>query len=144
MAGDLIASLARPFCLGLALSWGLESLLKPRPVAPWRRPLAAIAVHVGIWTILFGLELALFRRPYFAIANVLAIQALLVLVSLSKFWTLKEPFVYSDFEYFLDALRHPRLYLPFLGLANTFLLAAGRSEEHTSELQSLMRHSYAV
>lgn len=124
MAGDWIASLAPPFVLGLALSWALEALLKPRPVAPWRRPRAAIAIHTGVWTILFGLELALFRRPYFAVANVLAIQAVLVLVSNSKFRSLKEPFVYPDFEYFSDAMRHPRLYLPFLGLANAFLLAA--------------------
>lgn len=38
---------------------------------------------------------------------------------------LREPFVYSDFEYFTDALRHPRLYLPFLGWPAALLLACG-------------------
>ena len=40
---------------------------------------------------------------------------LLVLVSNAKAHSLREPFIYQDFEYFLDALKHPRLYLPFMG-----------------------------
>lgn len=112
-----------PYLIGLVLSWGLEVLVKPRPVVPWRRPAAAVAVHVGVWTLAFALELALFRRPYFGVANVLAIQLLILLVSNAKFHALREPFVYPDFEYFTDAIRHPRLYLPFFGL--TRAMAAG-------------------
>lgn len=112
-----------PYLIGLALSWAVELLLVPRPVAPWRRPAAAIGVHVGVWTLAFALELALFRRPYFGVANVLAIQLLIVLVSNAKYNALREPFVYPDFEYFTDAIKHPRLYLPFFGLMRA--LAAG-------------------
>ncbi|SSW72903.1 LTA synthase family protein [Achromobacter agilis] len=112
-----------PYLIGLALSWAIEAMLTPRPVAPWRRPAAAIGVHVGVWTLAFALELALFRRPYFGVANVLAIQLLIVLVSNAKYQALREPFVYPDFEYFTDAIKHPRLYLPFFGLARA--LAAG-------------------
>lgn len=112
-----------PYLIGLALSWAIEAMLTPRPVAPWRRPAAANAVHVGVWTLAFALELALFRRPYFGVANVLAIQLLIVLVSNAKYRALREPFVYPDFEYFTDAIKHPRLYLPFFGLARA--LAAG-------------------
>jgi hypothetical protein len=112
-----------PYLIGLALSFVVEALLTPRPVAPWRRPVAAVTVHLGVWTLAFALELALFRRPYFAIANVLAIELLLVLVSNAKFHALREPFIYPDFEYFSDALRHPRLYLPFFGVGRA--LAAG-------------------
>lgn len=112
-----------PYLIGLALSWAMEAMLTPRPVAPWRRPAAANAVHVGVWTLAFALELALFRRPYFGVANVLAIQLLIVLVSNAKYRALREPFVYPDFEYFMDAIKHPRLYLPFFGLARA--LAAG-------------------
>lgn len=112
-----------PYLIGLVLSWVVETLLTPRPVAPWRRPAAAIGVHVGVWTLAFALELALFRRPYFGVANVLAIQLLIVLVSNAKYRALREPFVYPDFEYFTDAIKHPRLYLPFFGLARA--LAAG-------------------
>lgn len=112
-----------PYLIGLVLSWTIEAMLTPRPVAPWRRPAAATAVHVGVWTLAFALELALFRRPYFGVANVLAIQLLIVLVNNAKYRALREPFVYPDFEYFMDAIKHPRLYLPFFGLARA--LAAG-------------------
>lgn len=112
-----------PYLIGLVLSWAIEVLLTPRPVAPWRRPAAALGVHVGVWTLAFALELALFRRPYFGVANVLAIQLLIVLVSNAKYHALREPFVYPDFEYFTDAIKHPRLYLPFFGLMRA--LAAG-------------------
>lgn len=105
-----------PYLIGLVLSFAVEALLTPRPVAPWKRPMAAVGVHVGVWTLAFALELMLFRRPYFAVANVLAIELLIVLVSNAKFKALKEPFVYPDFEYFLDAVKHPRLYLPFFGV----------------------------
>lgn len=114
-----------PYLIGLVLSWSLEILHRPQPVAPWRRPPAVVAVHVGVWTLLFALELALFRRPYFGMANVLAMQLLIVLVSNAKFHALREPFVYPDFEYFADALRHPRLYLPFFGVGRAIAAGGG-------------------
>lgn len=112
-----------PYLIGLMLSWGVEGLLKPQPAAPWRRPAGAVTLHVGVWTLAFALELALFRRPYFGVANVLAIELLIILVSNAKFHVLREPFVYPDFEYFTDAIRHPRLYLPFFGVGS--VIAAG-------------------
>ncbi|WPL82082.1 sulfatase-like hydrolase/transferase [Bordetella hinzii] len=114
-----------PFFLGLLLSWVVECLLLPRPVAPWRRPWAANFTHLGVWLVAFALELALFRRPYFAVANVLAIQLVIVLVSRAKYQALQEPFVYPDFEYFTDAIKHPRLYLPFLGWWGALAAAGG-------------------
>lgn len=117
--------MATPFVMGLLLSWAMEVLLSPRPIAVWRRPKAAICVHAGVWTLGFALELALFRRPYLAAANVLALELVIVLVSVAKFRVLREPFVYPDFEYFSDAIRHPRLYLPFFGLWRLMAVSAG-------------------
>lgn len=114
-----------PYLIGLVLSFAVEALLTPRPVAPWKRPMAAVGVHVGVWTLAFALELMLFRRPYFAVANVLAIELLIVLVSNAKYKALKEPFVYPDFEYFLDAIKHPRLYLPFFGVGKAVAAGGG-------------------
>lgn len=108
---------------GLLLSFVFEACLIPRPKMPFSRPLSALGVHVGIWLIAYGIELALFQRPIFAVVNVLALQSVIVLVSNVKYRTLREPFVYPDFEYFLDAIRHPRLYLPFFG--RTKAAAAG-------------------
>lgn len=125
MLDRLWEALVLPFFLGLAASWLIEALLQPRPRPPWRRPLAANLTHAGVWLLAFALEVALFKRPYFAVANVLAIELVLVVVSLAKYRSLQEPFVYPDFEYFLDAMRHPRLYLPFLGWTNLIGLCAG-------------------
>ncbi len=125
MLDRLWIALALPFFLGLAASWIIEALLQPRPRSPWRRPLAANLTHVGVWMLAFALEVALFRHPYFAVANVLAIELVLVVVSLAKYRSLQEPFVYPDFEYFVDTMRHPRLYLPFLGWPSLIALCAG-------------------
>jgi hypothetical protein len=46
----------------------------------------------------------------------LGIWLAVVLVGNAKEASLREPFVFMDFEYFTDAIKHPRLYLPFLGL----------------------------
>lgn len=114
-----------PYLAGLVLSLALEGLLLPRPVVPWRRPIGSVGVHVGVWTMLFAFELALFRRPYFGVANVLVIELLIILVSNAKYRALREPFIYPDFEYFVDAIRHPRLYLPFFGALNTLVAGGG-------------------
>ncbi|OZI78006.1 LTA synthase family protein [Bordetella genomosp. 12] len=111
--------------IGLLLSWAMEGLLLPRPAAPWQRPWPANLTHLAVWLVGFGLELALFRRPYFAVANLVAIQLVIVLVSRAKYQALREPFVYPDFEYFTDAIKHPRLYLPFFGVWNALAAAAG-------------------
>lgn len=121
----VILWLAGTFVVGLAISLLLEQVLSPRPCAPWRRPAASVGVHVGIVMVAYGLELILFRRPVFAMLNVLAIQAVLVLVSQAKYSALREPFVYPDFEYFLDAVKHPRLYLPFFGRLKALAASGG-------------------
>lgn len=110
---------------GLVASWAMECLLQPRPAAVWCRPLAANLTHIGVWLLAFAFELVLFRRPYFAMANVLAIELVLILVSRAKHYSLQEPFVYPDFEYFTDAIRHPRLYLPFFGWGNALAAIGG-------------------
>jgi phosphoglycerol transferase MdoB-like AlkP superfamily enzyme len=109
---------------GVLLSLLIEQALRPRPYPIWRRPRATPAIHLGVWLAVFAAELAVFRRPWFAAANVDALFIALVLVSNAKFEALREPFVSQDFEYFSDALRFPRLYLPFLGLWRLLLALA--------------------
>jgi phosphoglycerol transferase MdoB-like AlkP superfamily enzyme len=116
LVGDsvLFFRLLLPLVIGLALSIAVEQLLSPRPPLlgrSWR----AWAIHVGLFSAFFAVELAIFQRPYFVTAMVLTGVLLLVLVSNAKTHSLREPFIYQDFEYFLDALKHPRLYLPFMG-----------------------------
>ena len=121
----VLTVVALPIFAGTGLSFVLEQWMQPRPISFWRRPGAAFAIHVALWLLVFTVELAVFRRPWFAMANVLALQLFVVLVSNAKFHSLREPFIYQDFEYFSDALKHPRLYLPFLGVVRAVIALAG-------------------
>jgi len=47
------------------------------------------------------------------------------MVNNAKYQSLREPFVYPDFIFFSDTLKHPRLYLPFLGWKLPLAAASG-------------------
>ena len=102
-----------PSISGLILSIGIERLMKPCPLL--RRPLAAWFLHIGLWLLCYGVTLLLLGRPWFAVAVVSALLLTVVLVNNAKIKALREPFIFQDYEYFTDAIRHPRLYIPFLG-----------------------------
>lgn len=106
----------------MGLSVCVDRLTAPTP--SMRRAMSVWLLHFGVCTFVFAMELLVFRRPWFAAANVLAWQLLIVLISNAKFHALREPFIYQDFEYFQDAFKHPRLYLPFLGAWRALLAAA--------------------
>ncbi len=109
--------------IGLGLTVAVERLLHPRPAL--RRPADCWMLHAGLWCVGFGLLYALTARPLFSGVNLLLLWLLIVLVSNSKYHSLREPFVCADFEYFSDAVKFPRLYLPFFGFAKAALLAVG-------------------
>lgn len=106
---------------GFALTVGAEALLVPRPA--WRRPLSSWLLHAGVWCALLGVLFLFTGRPWFSGINALAGWLLVVLVSNAKYHSLREPFVCADFEYFSDAVRFPRLYLPFFGIGKAIGLA---------------------
>ncbi|MCX5464132.1 LTA synthase family protein [Alcaligenes parafaecalis] len=108
---------------GLALTVGLERFLQT--AASLRRPAAAWALHVGLYGLAYVVLVFVLGRPIFATALLCAFFLLLVVVSNAKFKALREAFVFQDYEYFTDAIRHPRLYIPFLGWGKFFLAAAG-------------------
>lgn len=124
-AAEAWGALACASGLGLVASGAVSALPRPRPVAPWRRPWAANATHVGVWLMACAAEATLFGRPYFAMVNVLAVELVIVLVSLAKYDALREPFVFQDFGYFIDAVRYPRLYLPFFPWTHGVAAIAG-------------------
>ncbi|WP_298397380.1 LTA synthase family protein [uncultured Azonexus sp.] len=100
---------------GLVLSFALLALLRPAIPAPWSWRWRGILLHGGLWLVVHALLVLLLGRLWFAMALGLALLMLIVQVSNAKYHALREPFVFQDFEYFTDALRHPRLYIPFLG-----------------------------
>lgn len=107
-----------------ALSLLVESLLRPKLRPFWRRRAAALAMHGGLWLLLLTVLLLVLQRPVFAATALLAGLLFVVLVSNAKYQALREPFIFQDFEYFSDALKHPRLYLPFLGTVRAVLAVA--------------------
>ncbi len=108
--------------IGLAISVVIESFLSPRPSMD--RPKGAWGVHVGLWCAAYALLVLLMGRPWCAMAATSAMLVTLVLVNNAKQKNLREPFLFQDYDYFLDTLRFPRLFLPFLGIKNFCLAAA--------------------
>jgi len=109
---------------GIFFSLELERLA--RPSCPGlSRPLFASVLHAGLLLMAWAVVLLIVRRPVFALLLVLAGQFLVILVSNAKYRALREPFLFSDFGIFSQTLKHPRLYLPFLGVGRIFLAAAG-------------------
>lgn len=109
--------------VGLTVSVTIERLMTPRP--PMARSWAAWALHGGLWLSAHAVLTLVLGRPWFAAAAVSAFLLLLVLVNNAKHKALREPFVFQDYEYFTDAIRHPRLYIPFLGWWKFLGAAAG-------------------
>ena len=107
--------------LGIILSVGIERFLRPRPLL--RRPQAAWEAHAGLWCAGYGSIVLVFGRPWCALAATSAVLITLVLVNNTKMRSLREPFVFQDYDFFFDAVMYPRLFLPFFGLKN-FLQAA--------------------
>lgn len=93
----------------------IESFQRPRALPPSRRQTAAVVTHAGVWTALFSLLVIVLARPVFALGIGWALWFALVMVNNAKERVLREPFLFDDYDYFLDAVRHPRLFLPFLG-----------------------------
>ena len=106
---------------GFALTFVFEALLVPRPRLS--RPLRAYALHAGVWGLALAVLFGITGRAWFSGINVLCIWLLIVLVSNAKYHSLREPFVCADFEYFSDAVKFPRLYLPFFGIGKAIGLA---------------------
>lgn len=117
MKADIV--FAVQLVVGFAVFVILDRAAHPAPA--WRRSWRNYSVYVGVWCLGMALELLLFQRPWFGLFNLLGLQLLVIIVSNLKCRYLREPFFYTDTEYFLDAIRHPRLYIPFFGVWNTVL-----------------------
>ncbi len=91
---------------GLAVSFWAER---------WRRPPpSAMAVHAGVFLLAFLVLAVLCQRPFLAAGLALGAHVLVLVVNDAKCRALREPMLFSDYGLFSQALRHPRLYLPYL------------------------------
>jgi hypothetical protein len=120
---DFWLAVAAPLAAGIALSFAVERVLQPVPVLAGRPP-RSLAAHLGMWTIAFAGVLLVVQRPWFATLLLTAELLFLAIVSNRKARALREPFVYQDFEYFTDVMKHPRLLLPYLGVVPALVVCA--------------------
>jgi len=122
---DALLLLIPPVLAGLIASFLFEPFLEPKPSPIMQRALPSLLLHIGTWLLLFAVALLLCRRPWFAVVIIGALQLLLLLVHQAKYVSLREAFIFQDFEYFTDAIKHPRLYLPFFGVVRTLAATVG-------------------
>lgn len=106
--------------IAAALGGMLASLALERPV----RNVRAAAIHCALWSLVFLPLAAVSQRSLLAAALALAAHGAVIVVSRAKERALREPLVYADFALFAQALRHPRLYLPYLRPGPALLLVA--------------------
>ncbi|WP_176494482.1 MULTISPECIES: LTA synthase family protein [unclassified Cobetia] len=119
-----------PLLAGLLVTLVLEHLILRQmdsaPVVFWRRSWSAQLAHVGYWCASWALCTLITQRPWFSVVVVNALWLVVLQVSHTKYVSLREPFLSQDFEYFTDAIKHPRLYIPFFGIGLTIAaLCAG-------------------
>jgi hypothetical protein len=118
----LICVVALPLLVGLALSLLLDLAYAP-PRGEWRKRIVpGMVAHIALMLMLYALGLLIFQRPWFAAVHMLIWQFVIVAVSFVKHRSLREVFLFQDFEYFSDMVKHPRLYIPFFGVGNIVLI----------------------
>lgn len=119
---DIVCTTALPLFVGLLLSLLLD-LVYAAPRGGWqKRIVPGMVAHIGLMLMLYALGLLIFQRPWFAAAHMLIWQCVIIAVSYVKHRSLREIFLFQDFEYFSDMIRHPRLYIPFFGVGNIVLI----------------------
>jgi len=106
---------------GLLLSLSMDRMTWPAS-AGLSRSLPFWMMHSGLWLVAWSICFSVLARPVFAALAVLTGQFLVTQISNAKYRALREPFIFSDIGIFSQAIKHPRLYLPFLGVGRALLV----------------------
>lgn len=106
------------WCSGL-ISFILSFILPPRAnyQGSLKHFLISFFIHFSLIDLGFAIILFISERVIFSLAITLALTLILEIINFAKYLNLKEPLVFSDYDYIVDAFRFPRLYFPFLGFA---------------------------
>lgn len=107
------------------LAWTAESWLTPRPRAVLKRTFSANSAHALVLLSSMGFLMTITARAGLSAGLAFAVVMLLVLVNQDKQESLREPFLACDFVYFLDVIRHHKLFLPYFGYGKAVVLALG-------------------
>jgi len=117
----LLALPALILLAGIFVSLTAERLAHPH-CPGLLRPWSSVLIHAGLLLAAWALTMAVARRPAFALMLVLAGQLIVIQINNAKYRALREPFLFSDFGIFSQTIKHPRLYLPFLGIGRAALI----------------------
>ncbi|WP_321913007.1 LTA synthase family protein [Paraburkholderia sp. J11-2] len=107
----------------VACSFVVEAIAVTR--SSLRRPSDALALHLASLAVVAAACLAFTGRPLFSAGVTLVLMTLLAVVGNAKHASLREPLVFSDLSLFSQAVSHPRLYLPFLGIGKLIVVLLG-------------------
>ena len=95
----------------------LRYFLKPK--IEWSKLQSAVisfSLVILSTALLYTTILLVTKRPFFSAGVNIILLGIIVVVSNAKFAALREPLVFSDFYLYFQAFKHPRLYLPFIGI----------------------------
>ncbi len=82
-------------------------------------------IPAGLTLLAFGALAGVLRRPFLAGGLLVLAFGVLHLVDAAKRRAVREPLVFSDLDLFSQALRFPRLYLPYFGFVRGVGVAVG-------------------
>ena len=98
---------------------------KPKSLGIRLRSKQGVLIHVLLVASAYFLITFITQRPVFSIGLSLFLVVIITVVNNAKYATLREPLAFSDFFLYLQAIQHPRLYLPFLGVWPLISLVSG-------------------
>lgn len=110
-----------PYIMGAGLlcalaTFAAELLVKPK-IRHAKLDFKIALIHLSLFGFIYGLMLLLSGKIIFSATVTFLLYCILIVVNNAKYLNLMEPLVFSDYDYFTDAFRFPRLYIPFLGVS---------------------------
>lgn len=110
-----------PYIMGAGLLCALAAFSAEFLVKPKTRHAGLnfkiVLINLSIFGFIYGLMLLLSGKIIFSATVTFLLYCILIVVNNAKYLNLMEPLVFSDYDYFTDAFRFPRLYIPFLGVS---------------------------
>lgn len=85
-----------------------------------------LLLQLSLYSFLAAFIFLILGKIWFSCAVAALLILVLVVINNAKYRSLREPLVFSDYDYFTDSFRFPRLYFPFLGISGALglILAA--------------------
>jgi len=111
-------SILTPLLLTLIIAHSSQFLLHQTLRPSLFSPNHLLQQNLAISSI-YLIALMLTQRPLLSALITLSVLAIFLVVNFAKYKALKEPLVFSDIYLYIQVIRHPRLFLPFLNIPLT-------------------------